>query len=48
MMSSLDFRCELRIVKRGRLSEGRRLAQMLSIGMHVGVRIVAYMFENMQ
>ena len=24
------------------------LAQMLSIGMHVGVRIVAYMFENMQ
>ena len=46
MMSSLDFRCELRIA--GGLSEGTMLAQMLSIGMHVGVRIVAYMFEKMQ
>ena len=45
MMSSLDFRCKLRIVNRGRLVRGKD-ACTNAIAMHVGVRIVAYMFEK--
>ena len=45
MMSSLDFRCELRIVNRGRLVRGKD-ACTNAIAMHVGFQIVAYMFQK--
>ena len=47
MMSSLDFRCELRIVNCGRPARGNDACTNAKYW-HVGVRIVAHVFEKMQ